>query len=133
MSRLRYFGEGDTNRLEKIPSCLKKKYFSKLKVVTHEDVREAYFTADDIPDEDVSKLGALYFVTSYLLPWDYKKVVEHYLSVLVDDFNKMNSFPWGKSLFDTLITSLRDGLSKRTSHYRLKGLLKVFQVWISLV
>jgi hypothetical protein len=130
VSGLRYVGDGDTSRLEKIPSHLKKKYFKHLKVVTQEDVREAYFAAGDMPDEDVSKLGALYFITSYLLPRDYKKVVEHYLFVLVDDFNKMNLFPWGKLLFDALISSLRDGLSKRTAHYRLKGLLVVFQVWI---
>ncbi|CAA2953431.1 Hypothetical predicted protein [Olea europaea subsp. europaea] len=42
----------------------------------------------------------------------------------------MDSFPWDKSLFETLISSLREGLSKRTTHYRLRGLLIAFQVWI---
>ncbi|CAA2961289.1 Hypothetical predicted protein [Olea europaea subsp. europaea] len=42
----------------------------------------------------------------------------------------MNVFPWGKSLFEKLVNLLREGLSKRSTHYRLRGLLVAFQVWI---
>lgn len=119
---LKYVGNADTNRLEKTLSRLKNVYFSTLKIVTHADAKEAFLGAGGIPDDDVSKLGALYFLTSYLFLRDYKKAVDHFLFVLVEDFNLMNLFPWGKPLFDTLVSSLREGLSKRTTHYRLKGL-----------
>lgn len=64
--KLKYFDNVDTNRLEKTPSHLKNRYFGTLKVVMHEDVRETFLLASDIPDENVSMLDALYFITSYL-------------------------------------------------------------------
>lgn len=69
------------------PVMFESKYFSKLKVVTHENVREPFLAMSDIPNEDVSMLGALYFNISYLYSRDYKKVVEHFLFVLVEDFD----------------------------------------------
>lgn len=80
-----------------------------LKVVTYEDIREAFLAVSDIPDNDVSMLVALYLITSYLYLRYYKKVIEHFLFVLVEDFNAMDIFPWGKSFFDMLISSLREG------------------------
>lgn len=70
VTRLRYFGNIDKNRLEKTPSRLKNRYFSKLKALTHEDVRETFLAASGISNEDVSMLGVLYFITSYLYPRD---------------------------------------------------------------
>ncbi|XP_022858501.1 uncharacterized protein LOC111379374, partial [Olea europaea var. sylvestris] len=100
---LRYVGDADISRMEKTPSRLKNLYFSTLKNVTRENIKDAFLGSIDILDEDVSILGALYFITSYLHPRDYKKVVDHFLFVLVEDFSAMNVFPWDKSLFDTLI------------------------------
>ncbi|CAA2986931.1 Hypothetical predicted protein [Olea europaea subsp. europaea] len=101
-----------------------------LKYVTHENIKDAFLGCTDISDEDVSMLGALYFKTSYLHPRDYKKAMDHFLFILVEDFSAMNVFPLGKSLFDTVVNSLRERLSKRSTHYRLRGLLVAFQVWI---
>ncbi|CAA2969461.1 Hypothetical predicted protein [Olea europaea subsp. europaea] len=81
-------------------------------------------------DNDVAMFGVLYFLTAYLFPCDYKKVVDHFLFVLVEDFNEMNSFPWGKLLFQITLGALRDGLSRRTPHYRLRGMLVPFQAWM---
>ncbi|CAA3002687.1 Hypothetical predicted protein [Olea europaea subsp. europaea] len=83
-----------------------------------------------LPDDDVAKMGALYFLTAYLFPRDYKKVVDNYLFAPVEDFDAMNRFPWGKLLFDITLDSLKDGLSRRTPHYRLRCMLVAFQVWI---
>lgn len=57
-------------------------------------------------------------------------MVDHYLFVLVEDFTLMDKFSWGKLLFESTLNDLREGLSKRTRHYRLRGLLIPFQVWI---
>lgn len=136
---LRCTGNTDISTLENSHSMLKEKYFSQLNIVTHEDVRDAFILACQLTeqdvvellvDEDVAKLGALYFITSYMFPRDYKKVVDHYLFVVVEDFSVIDSFPWGKILFETTPNDMREGLSKRTSHYRPRGLLLPFQVWI---
>ncbi|CAA2991304.1 Hypothetical predicted protein [Olea europaea subsp. europaea] len=42
---------------------------------------------DALPDDDVAKMGALYFLIAYLFPRDYKKVVDNYLFALVEDFD----------------------------------------------
>ncbi|CAA2998072.1 Hypothetical predicted protein [Olea europaea subsp. europaea] len=73
-----------------------------------------------LPDDDVARMGALYFLAAYLFPRDYKKVVDNYLFALVENFDAMNRFPWGKLLFDTTLGSLKDGLSRRTPYYRLQ-------------
>ncbi|CAA2969908.1 Hypothetical predicted protein [Olea europaea subsp. europaea] len=86
--------------MEKIPSRLKNLYFPTLKNVTHEDINDAFLRATDILDENVFMLDALYFITFYLHPKGYKKALDHFLFVLVEDFNVMNVFPWGKSMFD---------------------------------
>ncbi|CAA2955381.1 sentrin-specific protease 1-like [Olea europaea subsp. europaea] len=83
-----------------------------------------------LQDNDVAMFGVLYFLTAYLFPRDYKKAVNHFLFVLIEDFNKMNSFPWGKLLFQITLGVLRDGLSRRTPRYRLRGMLVAFQAWI---
>ncbi|CAA3008817.1 sentrin-specific protease 1-like [Olea europaea subsp. europaea] len=83
-----------------------------------------------LPDNDVAMFGALYILTTYLFPRDYKKVVDHFLFVLVEDFNEMNSFPWDMLLFQITLGALRDGLSRRTPHYRLRGMIVAFQAWI---
>ncbi|XP_022846255.1 uncharacterized protein LOC111368996 [Olea europaea var. sylvestris] len=127
---LRYVGDADTNRMKKTPTRLENVYFPTLKNVTHENGKDAFLRSIDILDKDVSMLATLYFITSYLYPRDFKKAEDHFLFVLVENFNAMNVFPWGKSLFDTLVSSMREGLSKRATHYRLRGLLITFQVWI---
>ncbi|CAA2985555.1 Hypothetical predicted protein [Olea europaea subsp. europaea] len=83
-----------------------------------------------LPDNDVAMFGVLYFLTAYLFLRDYKKVVDHFLFVLVEDFIEMNSFPWGKLLFQITLGALRDGFSRRTPQYRLQGMLVAFQAWI---
>ncbi|XP_022851416.1 uncharacterized protein LOC111373162 [Olea europaea var. sylvestris] len=107
--------------------------------VTHEDVKSTFISAcqmpdldlvEALPDHDVALIGILYFITAYLFPRDYKKVVDHYLFTLVEDFPALNSFSWGKLLFDVTLSSLKDGLSRRTTHYRLRGMLVAFQAWI---
>ncbi|CAA3016948.1 Hypothetical predicted protein [Olea europaea subsp. europaea] len=40
-----------------------------------------------LSDDDVVGIGALYFLTAYLFPKDYKKVVDNYLFALVEDFD----------------------------------------------
>ncbi|CAA2993956.1 Hypothetical predicted protein [Olea europaea subsp. europaea] len=50
---LRNVSDADTSRMDKTPSHLKILYFPTLKNVTHEDVKEAFLGATDIPDEDV--------------------------------------------------------------------------------
>ncbi|CAA2969560.1 Hypothetical predicted protein [Olea europaea subsp. europaea] len=42
----------------------------------------------------------------------------------------MNQFPWGKLLFEITLSALKDGMSRRNSHYRLRGMLVAFQAWI---
>lgn len=46
-----------------------------------------------LPDNDIAMMGILYFITAYLFHRDYKKVVDHYLFVLVEDFSTLNRFP----------------------------------------
>ncbi|CAA2961804.1 Hypothetical predicted protein [Olea europaea subsp. europaea] len=83
-----------------------------------------------LPDDDIARMGALYFLTTYLFPRDYKKVVDNYFFVLVEDFNAMNRFTRDKLLFDITLGSLKDELSRRTLHYRLRVMLVAFQVKI---
>ncbi|CAA2935794.1 Hypothetical predicted protein [Olea europaea subsp. europaea] len=71
-------------------------------------------------DKDIAMIGKLYFITAYLFPRDYKKVVDHFLFVLVEDFSTMNLFPWGKLLCEITLSALKDGLSRRNLHYRLQ-------------
>jgi hypothetical protein len=136
---LRCSGDNDTQVFESRPSQLKTKYFSLVDSVTHEDVKSTFISAcqmpdldlvETLPDKDVAMIGALYFCTHYLFPRDYKKVVDQFLFALVEDFTAMNSFPWGKLLFEITLGALKDGLSRRTSHYRLRGMLVAFQAWI---
>ncbi|CAA2933356.1 Hypothetical predicted protein [Olea europaea subsp. europaea] len=110
-------------------SKLKEKYFSQVDNVTYEDIKSTFFSACQIPDLDlvetlpddhVARMGALYFLTAYLFPRDYKKVVDNYLFALVKDFDALNRFLCGKLLFDITLGSLKDGLSRRTPHYRLR-------------
>lgn len=70
--------------------------------VTHEDVKDTFLSVcqmpdldlvEALPDIDIAMFGVLYFLTAYLFPRDYKKVVDHFLFVLVEDFNEMNNFP----------------------------------------
>lgn len=72
VSRLRYSGNDDVNMFAKSSSHLKHKYFSTLKVITDEDIKDSFLAIRDIPNEDVSKLAALYFITSFLYPRDHK-------------------------------------------------------------
>ncbi|CAA2972011.1 sentrin-specific protease 1-like [Olea europaea subsp. europaea] len=72
-----------------------------------------------LPDDDVVMFRALYFLTAYLFPCGYNKVVDHFLFVLVKDFIEMKNFPWGKLLFQITLGALRDGLRRRTLHYRI--------------
>ncbi|CAA3006825.1 Hypothetical predicted protein [Olea europaea subsp. europaea] len=85
---------------------------------------------ETLPDNDVVMIGMLYFITTYLFPRNYKKVVDHFLFVLVEDFSVMNQLPWGKLLFEITLSALKDGLSRKNSHYRLRGMLVAFQAWI---
>lgn len=68
---LRCTGDSNVENLEDVPSILKEKFFSQLNSVTHEDVRDTFLSACQLPeqdvvevplDEDVTKLGALYFI-----------------------------------------------------------------------
>jgi hypothetical protein len=136
---LRCDGDSDTQVFEDRPSQMKTKYFAQVDSITHEDVKSTFLSAcqmpdldlvEALPDNDIAMMGILYFITAYLFPRDYKKVVDHYLFVLVEDFSALNRFPWGKLLFDITLGALRDGLSRRTTHYRLRGMLLAFQVWI---
>ncbi|CAA3007059.1 Hypothetical predicted protein [Olea europaea subsp. europaea] len=135
---LRCHGECDTQVYDS-KTKLKGKYFSQVDTVTHEDIKSTFFSAcqmpdldlvEALPDDDIARMGTLYFLTAYLFPRDYKKVVDNYLFTLVEDLDAMNRFPLGKLLFDIILGLLKDGLSRRTAHYRLRGMLVVFQVWI---
>ncbi|CAA3021184.1 Hypothetical predicted protein [Olea europaea subsp. europaea] len=53
---------------------------------------------ETLPDTDVAMIGMLYFITAYLFPRDYKKVFDHFLFMLVEDFSAMNQFPWDEQL-----------------------------------
>lgn len=113
-----------------MPSRIKETYFGHLKLVTNENVRDVFLDVSGVDDHDVVRLGILYLITSYLFSTSYKKVVEHYLFALVEDFDAMGMFPWGKDLFEMSMKSLKEGLGRRNPHYRLKGFLVAFQVWI---
>ncbi|XP_022891911.1 uncharacterized protein LOC111406765 [Olea europaea var. sylvestris] len=136
---LRCSGDSDTGIFENRQSQLKNKYFSQVDIVTHEDVKSTFISACQMPDldlvetlpnHDVALIGILYFITAYLFSKDYKKLVDHYLFTLVEDFPALNSFPWGKLLFEITLSSLKDALSRQTAHYRLRGMLVAFQAWI---
>ncbi|CAA2934568.1 Hypothetical predicted protein [Olea europaea subsp. europaea] len=139
VTELKCSGDTDTQVFENRHSKLKAKYFSQVDTGTHEDVKDTFLSAcqmpdlnlvEALPDNDVAMFGVLYFLTAYLFPRDYKKVVDHFLFVLVEDFNEINSFSWGKLLFQITLGALRDGLSRRTPHYRLRGMIVAFQAWI---
>ncbi|CAA2996400.1 Hypothetical predicted protein [Olea europaea subsp. europaea] len=87
-----------------------------------------------LPDNDIAIFRALYFLTAHLFPRDYKKVVDHFLFVLVEDFNEMNSFPWGKLLFQITLSALRGGLSRRFPHYRILVAFQasIYETFLSL-
>ncbi|XP_022892058.1 uncharacterized protein LOC111406933 [Olea europaea var. sylvestris] len=116
--------------LDEKPSSVKDTYFKDLKAVTSEDVKRVFISLDDAPDLDVVKIGIIYLITSYLFATSYPKVVDQYIFALVDDFATLETFPWGRYLFETTLLSLKKGLSKQTSHYRLTGFLVAFQVWL---
>ncbi|CAA2987777.1 Hypothetical predicted protein [Olea europaea subsp. europaea] len=91
----------DTQMYDSRTSKLKEKYFSQVDNVTHEDIKSTFFSAcqmpdldlvEALPDDDVARMGALYFLIAYLFPRDYKKVVDNYLFSLVEDFDAMNRF-----------------------------------------
>jgi hypothetical protein len=127
---LRYNGDDIRKEIDKIPSRIKGTYFGELKLVTNEDVRDVFLSVSDIDAHDVVRLGILYLITSYLFSTSYKKAVDNYLFALVEDFELLEMFPWGKELFEMSIKSLKEGLGRRNPHYRLKGFLVAFQVWI---
>ncbi|XP_022865102.1 uncharacterized protein LOC111384983 [Olea europaea var. sylvestris] len=116
--------------LDEKSSLVKDTYFKDLKVITSEDVKRVFISLDDAPDLDVVKIGIIYLITSYLFATSYLKVVDQYIFALVDDFATLETFPWGRYLFETTLSSLRKGLSKQTSHYRLTSFLVAFQVWL---
>ncbi|CAA2981942.1 probable metal-nicotianamine transporter YSL7 [Olea europaea subsp. europaea] len=98
---LRCHGECDIQMYDSRTSKLKRKYFSQVDTVTHEDIKSTFFSACQMSDldlveallnDDVAGMGALYFLTAYLFPRDYKKVVDNYLFALVEDFDAMNRF-----------------------------------------
>ncbi|CAA2976426.1 Hypothetical predicted protein [Olea europaea subsp. europaea] len=78
---------------------------------------------ETLPDHDVVLIGILCFITDYLFPRDYKKVVNQYLFAFLEDFPMLNSFPWGKLLFEITLSSLKDALSRKFAHYMLRGML----------
>ncbi|CAA3026196.1 Hypothetical predicted protein [Olea europaea subsp. europaea] len=135
----RCHGQCDTQMYDSRTSKLKGKYFSQVDNVTHEDIKSTFIYACQMPNLDlvealldvaIARMGALYFLTTYLFPRDYKKVVDNYLFALVEDFDAMNRFPWGKLLFYITLGSLKDRLSRKAPHYRLRSMLVAFQVWI---
>ncbi|XP_022859950.1 uncharacterized protein LOC111380577 [Olea europaea var. sylvestris] len=96
---LRCAGDSDTSIFESRQSQLKNNYFSQVDTVTHEE--STFISACQMPDldlvetlldHDVSLIGILYFITAYLFPRDYKKVVDHYFFTLVKEFPALNSF-----------------------------------------
>jgi hypothetical protein len=127
---LRCCGDDFRKDIEKVPSRIKDTYFGHLKLVTNEDVRDVFLDVSDVDDHDVVRIGILYLITSYLFSTSYKRVVDNFLFALVDDFDRMEMFPFGKELFQMSLKSLKEGLGHRNPHYRLKGFLVAFQVWI---
>ncbi|CAA3023697.1 Hypothetical predicted protein [Olea europaea subsp. europaea] len=139
LTELRCSGDSDTGIFESRPSQLKTKYFSQVDTVTHEDVKSTFIPACQMPDmdlvealldHDVALSGIPYFITACLFSRDYKKVVDHYLFMLVEEFSTLNTFPWEKLLFEITLSFLKDGLSRQTTHYRLRDMLVAFQAWI---
>ncbi|CAA2956896.1 sentrin-specific protease 1-like [Olea europaea subsp. europaea] len=122
---LRYSGDTDTQVFENRLSNLKDKYFSQVHAVTHEDVKDTFLSAcqmpdldlvEALPDNDVAMFGVLYFLTAYLFPHDYKKIVDYFLFVLVEDFNEMNNFSMGQATIP--------------NYSGLRGMLVAFQAWL---
>ncbi|KAM3339292.1 hypothetical protein P3S68_029161 [Capsicum galapagoense] len=53
----------------------------------------------DIPKHYREKLCLVWFVHSILLARDVRKVIEHDLLVLANDFRKLNDYPWGYDFY----------------------------------
>ncbi|CAA2994227.1 Hypothetical predicted protein [Olea europaea subsp. europaea] len=75
---------------------------------------------ETLPDNDVAMSETLHFIITYFFPRDYKKIVDHFLFTVNEDFSTMNWFSWDKLLFETTLGTLKDRLSMRTSYYRLR-------------
>ncbi|CAA3018025.1 Hypothetical predicted protein [Olea europaea subsp. europaea] len=102
---LRCHGQCDTQMYDSRTSKLKGKYFSQVDNVTHEDIKSTFISTcqmpnldlvEALPDDDVARIGALYFLTAYLFPRDYKKVVDNYLFALVEEFDAMTQILMGQ-------------------------------------
>ncbi|KAL2512968.1 DUF1985 domain-containing protein [Abeliophyllum distichum] len=95
------------------------------------------FPSDTI-DKDMVDVGIIYLISSFLFITSYHKCVDDSIFGL-DESGEMESFPWGKELYNLILMSLKGAFSKRimkldTSkkklEYRLNGFLLAFQVWI---
>lgn len=56
------------------------------------------------------------------------EVVDHYMFALVDHFDTLEISLWEKYPFELTLSSLKEGLAKEVSHYRLTGFLIAFQM-----
>ncbi|KAM3377222.1 hypothetical protein P3S68_009635 [Capsicum galapagoense] len=81
----------------------------------------------DIPKHCREKLCLVWFVHSVLLERDFRKVKEHDLLALADDFGKFNDHPWGyDSYYLTVKYSLKELKTKTTILY---GFPWAFMAW----
>ncbi|KAM3285217.1 hypothetical protein P3S67_024016 [Capsicum chacoense] len=68
----------------------------------------------NIPKHYREKLCLVWFVHSVLLVRDVRKVIEHDMLVLADDFGKFNNYPWGYDNYYLTVKYLLTKLSPKT-------------------
>ncbi|KAM3199771.1 hypothetical protein P3L10_032131 [Capsicum annuum] len=82
----------------------------------------------DIPKHYIEKLCLVWFFHSVLLARDVKKVIEHDLLALADNFGRFNDYPWGyDNYYLTIKYLLKERKPKTTTLY---GFPWVFIAWV---
>lgn len=89
--------------------------------ITTKQLRERFMNANLDDDMKVVKLVIVYFVELILLRKENRNYINEINLLLVDNFNKFNEYPWGRSCFNMIIESLRKCIVDYVAKHKKKS------------
>ena len=112
-------------------------YFNGNRRLKNSHIKHAFLNTTEFEEEnDLLKLGLLYFLECGILGKDSEKFIDIEHLSMVDNLDYFNSYPWGITSYNMTIHSLhkafrhRDGATNTSNTYSLSGFPLAFQVFL---
>ncbi|XP_071689140.1 uncharacterized protein [Rutidosis leptorrhynchoides] len=91
-----------------------------------------------VSDDDIVRLAIILIVERAFMGKQGQHVVSKQFLWLVEDFNKVNVYPWGSRIWDATYSAVSEGFEVRESQlesgggkaYTLAGFMWAFKIWI---